>query len=234
MITAFNTLMNKNNYNIIIVTDIFGLNPHINNLVQALNHQISANIKVIEPYNGVIQSFTDDENAYQAFIKQCGHRQYAEKVNQVLKQVIGDTIIIGFSAGASAAWKNTEIANGSIGKKPLSHLKHVIGFYPSQIRNQLDINPCCEVTLIFPKKEPHFNLEETIQILSKSKSVSCFKTIYEHGFINPSSKNYSKIAAQYFSDSLFSITDISKINLLLTKQKAHFINGSNIRNSNEN
>lgn len=215
MITACNNLMNTNTINIIIVTDIFGINQHINTLVKTLSHHLSKAIKIIDPYNGSKQYFNDDEKAYQAFINHCGHQQYADKVSEALKQLAADTIVIGFSAGASAAWENTQ-------EKNYKYLKHMIGFYPSQIRNQLDVVPSCEVTLIFPNKEPHFNLEQIIYTLSKNKNVQCIKTIYQHGFMNPSSKNYSAIAAQFFLENLSLIANTSDLSILLTKQKIHF------------
>ena len=208
--------MSKYINNIVIVTDIFGTDQHISKLVQILSRHVNKAIKVIDPYNGSLQCFTNDKEAYQAFIEQCGHQYYSEKVQQALKQITTDTIVIGFSAGASAVWQNTREENHE-------HLKHVIGFYPSQIRNQLDVKPCCDVTLIFPIKEPHFNLNEIIQVLSKNEKVNCFKTIYNHGFMNPSSNNYSKSAAHYFSKTLSSMTKISELTTLLIKQKIHFI-----------
>ncbi len=214
---------------LILVTDIFGINQSIQDLAQTLKKTRDVNISIVDPFNGNQQNFTNENEAYQEFISRCGHHHYVNLVKSAAEKIIGELVIIGFSAGASAAWKFSNLTTDTVQKTTLYHLKHVIGFYPSQIRNQLDVKPCCEVTLIFPVKEPHFSLEETIQILSKKKRVHCFKTIYGHGFINPSSKNFSKEADQYFSEILSSMTEILAFNTLLTKDKIHFI-----RNNNEN
>nr|WP_231619858.1 hypothetical protein [Pseudoalteromonas sp. SWYJZ98] len=94
------------------------------------------------------------------------------------------TTCIAFSAGASAAWR-AQLLTGN------THLKKLIGFYPSQIRNYLalDANVPCE--FIFPESESHFNVDEVIKALSTKASVKCYKTNFLHSFMNEYSTNFN-------------------------------------------
>ena len=209
------------NMNIFIVTDIFGINQHIKDLVKKFTVQTNSLITIVDPYKGSEQTFVDDDEAYLTFIKTCGHQSYAKQLKSKLKKITDQTIIIGFSAGASAAWQNSNETN--------KYVNQVIGFYPSQIRNQLTITPCCAVTLIFPIIEPHFNIDPVIEMLTKKQPVICLKTIYNHGFINPSSKNHSAKAAQYFTAQLVKLINAPEKHQLITEQQIHFV-----RHNNEN
>jgi dienelactone hydrolase len=215
---------------VIIVTDIFGLTLAIQKLAHTFNQHKNIIVTIVDPYKGVKKSFIDEREAYQTFIVETGHQQYTDEVKKVKNLIDDDIFVLGFSAGASAAWKSAE--------HNLNALTHVIGFYPSQIRNQLNVIPCCPVTMIFPKTEPHFDINQTIKALSKIDNISCFKTRYQHGFINPLSINHSAEAEQYF---LMKMSKIAKklnelmiinelkdsINTIITDQQAHFIRGDN-------
>ena len=202
---------------ILIATDIFGVTPHINELTVCYTKQFNQPIVVVDPYNGDIQQFDDESQAYQQYLTAGGLEQYALKVNNALQAMTGNILIIGFSAGASAAYSCTKLNDDS------QRLKHFIGFYPSQIRNQLDITPNHKVSLIFPISEPHFYLSACIDTLSKKKNVHCYQTPYHHGFINPLSKNYSPTAANYFCQQLVEIVDLNDVATLITQEQQHFV-----------
>jgi len=213
---------------ILIITDIFGLNQYVKSFAKQLVGQTEANLKIVDPYNGIEQNFNGEGEAYKTFINNCGHQNYSEKVTQAIQKLSGDTIVIAFSAGASATWKSMD-ANNSINKTnkiKYQYISNFIGFYPSQIRNQLDVVPCCPVTLVFPKTEPHFDIEQTIKSLSLIDNVRCFKTSYQHGFMNPLSKNYTPTAESYFVMKIIEVSenrfDFSNINSTITENTAHF------------
>ena len=181
---------NSQSLQVVVITDIFGLTDDI----IALAEKKSAT--VIDPYQGVHQSFTDEAQAYQTFIEQCGHDTYTDMIWSVIDSMSTGVKILSFSAGASAAWRLTErFSPGTI--------EHLIGFYPSQIRHHLDVNPNCPVTLIFPCKEDHFDVDKIIQSVSKSNAVRCIKTAWRHGFMNPLSDNYNEQAVTVFGNLVF-------------------------------
>jgi len=170
--------------NILIVSDIFGVSTHLEELKRAFT-DAGNSCRIIDPYDGKPQLFSDEQSAYEAFISSCGHKLYSEHVCAVLTASKKKVCLLGFSAGASAAWSALKkLSNPEI-------VEQLIGFYPSQIRNQLDFTPSCKSLFIFPRAEPHFDLDEVISVLSKNPKVKCIKTDMKHGFMNPSSKNYA-------------------------------------------
>lgn len=211
---------------VMIVTDIFGLTLEIKKLAKIFTQQKNITVSIIDPYKGCEKKFIKDDDAYQAFMIESGHQEYAIEVKNAQKLIDDNIIIFGFSAGASAAWKSSE--------NNFNSLSQIIGFYPSQIRNQLDVLPCCPVTIIFPESEPHFDIDQTIKTLSCIDNVSCFKTRYQHGYMNPSSKNHSSIAEDYFvmkiaeiAENLLNLRETahltSKINSMITEKNKHFL-----------
>jgi dienelactone hydrolase len=171
----------------VVITDIFGLTDD----VIALAKEHSATI--IDPYQGVHQSFTNEAQAYQHFIEQCGHDAYVDRIWSVINSMPNGVKVLSFSAGASAVWRLTE-------RFSPHKIEHLIGFYPSQIRHHLNVNPNSPVTLIFPSKENHFDVDKVIKNVSKSASVQCIKTAWRHGFMNPRSDNYHEQAVTVFAN----------------------------------
>jgi len=191
--------MSKLINNVIIITDIYGVTDAVNTLREALCADAISAI-VLDPYEGFIKNFASEKSAYQAFLQECGHQQYVAKVRDLLKGMPGKTVLLGFSAGASAAWKAVDILE--------SKVSHVIGFYPSQIRNHLDVEPLCPVTLVFPRYEQHFDVELCIAQIAKIEQVQCIQTEYLHGFMNPLSVNFNAQGRSFFDRY------ISDVNLL--------------------
>ena len=80
---------------------------------------------------------------------------------------------------------------GIISQEKIFHPKsRAIGFYGSQIRNFLDVNPVMPIDLYFPGDEPDFDVSTLIEKASRKQFVRCFKTDYSHGFMNKRSKGY--------------------------------------------
>jgi len=181
---------------IILATDIFGHTPYIDDFLNTVLPDTTSR-EVIDPYQKQHRHhsevyFRDEAQAYEAFIDQCGHAQYARKLALAVKQCNLPVYLIGFSAGASAAWK------ASHGINP-QYLKQLIGFYPTQIRYELNLDIMTQTTLIFPHAEKHFDLLGLIGEVSQRQNVNCIHSEYEHGFMNPMSQSYSPQALQKFS-----------------------------------
>ena len=71
--------------NILLVTDIFGnctaLQPLLQDIAAA-----GTTVTIIDPYQGKLQCFADEAEAYQVYSSQCGHDAYAAFVEQALAQ----------------------------------------------------------------------------------------------------------------------------------------------------
>lgn len=171
----------------LVISDIYGKTPCLQQLAKHFN----AENQIVDSYNGVHQALENEEEYYKLFIKHCGHDEYAAKLEEYFNKLSKPTICIAFSAGASAAWR----AQAST---TTTHLKKVIAFYPTQIRNYLNIDAIHPCEFIFPGFEPHFNVDELITNLSAKNNVRCLKTLYLHGFMNQQSQNFSEYGYQYF------------------------------------
>lgn len=177
---------------VMIATDIFGINNDVNQLVKRLESD-EVKVRVIDPYEGEKIDFQTDEEAYAFFLKHCGIDRYITLIQKELSSVVTPCVVIGFSVGAASAWKATD------GLDLSKHL-HLICFYPSQIRHYLEVNPTCYVTVVFPESEPSFDIDNVMHQLNRQKMVSCFKSQFKHGFMNQNSRNHTIQGATLFND----------------------------------
>lgn len=188
--------------NILIVTDIFGY-P---NATEILKHRFESTCKtvhILDPYDAKPMNFHDEDEAYEAFNQLCGLENYAKACIEALDTLSNENIIlIGFSMGASALWK-------ALSGRKNAKIKHFFGFYASQIRHALEVKPHVPCTLIFPKYEKHFEVDTLIRELVKYENITCIKTEYLHGFMNPFSINYDAKAyakhCQFLDEAIFAM-----------------------------
>ncbi|MAD77666.1 MAG: hypothetical protein CML20_23355 [Rheinheimera sp.] len=176
--------------NIAVITDIFGLCSGLDRLLQDLSGQpvnqagdATLTITLIDPYQQQRQQFKDEQQAYSAYIDQCGHDNFASNVARALETPVD--LVIGFSAGASALWR-------ALSTPAAANIKQAVLFYPGQIYQHLKLTPEVTTTLIFGATEPHFDVDAMVALLQQKPAVSAFKTCYQHGFMNPPSANFNE------------------------------------------
>ena len=172
---------------ILVVTDIFGLCRSTDKLFSYLK-TYSSDVFIIEPYQGERYSFENENDAYKAFINKCGHDNYLDLTKESIAR-LKPKYIIGFSAGASAVWRLSGLEN--------TDCEGMLGFYPTHIRNHLDITPKISMNLIFPFSEESFDVKRVSDHVSLSQNVTSELTSYNHGFMNQNSKAYSAKAYRY-------------------------------------
>lgn len=171
--------------NLLIVSDIFGQCQGLQQLLQDLAAP-DCSIRVLDPYQGQSQSFSDEPQAYQAYTECCGHEHYASLVRQALAEYTDPlALAIGFSAGASALWR-------ALAKPGTSQVQQAVLFYPGQIQPYLALNPSAPVHVIFGASELHFDVRAACAVLSQQPGVQASSTAWQHGFMNPVSKAYSE------------------------------------------
>lgn len=173
---------------VMIVTDIFGLSESSDELVLFLNRFVS-DVCVVEPYAGIRHDFKNEHEAYDKFVEKCGHENYFS----LLKQRILETdpkFIVGFSAGANAVWRLSDLAIGSCEK--------LFCFYPSQIFNHLYVMPKTLIEVIFPKEEASFDVNGINKEILLKPNTHSQVTSYGHGFMNKSSKAYDLEGTRFF------------------------------------
>ena len=174
---------------VLIVTDIFGLTTELAAFSQSLNAELMTPYEHQNEHKNQYENkpFKDEAHAYQTFLTECGHDIYFEQVLNKLQNGKFDSIV-AFSAGASAAYR-------AICEYPI---KHLIAFYPSQIRHHLNLKPQSPTTLIFPAQEPHFDVANTIKSVAQWPLVTCLQSSQNHGFMNPLSQEFNQRHSKRF------------------------------------
>lgn len=172
---------------LMIVTDIFGAQPELMSLFIALDPQVV----VIQPYDDQPPAFTDDAQAYSYFLRHGGIDAYSDRLTGVLRAQTNPVLLLGFSAGAAACWAVSAIADLPI--------QRCIGFYGSQIRQLVKLDPRYPIELIF-SEESHFSVPELMQTLEGKANLTQSQVSYTHGFMNPLSRGYQPQAADLYYD----------------------------------
>lgn len=189
---------------LIIATEIWGRTPY----VDALAHELGAEcdkVTVLDPYDGSLRYFTSEQQAYSAYIEQCGHAAYAHRVRDALAGA-QKCFLLGFSAGAGAVW--SALCDGK-----RDNIAGALCFYGSSIRDMVSTTSASvlpEITeLIFPQHEPHFNVQELVATLRSRVGVTCHTVSMGHGFMNPLSQNYDaqgcRVWTEYIRNQLRSV-----------------------------
>lgn len=176
---------------LLIVTDVFGNTPAVAGLLR----QLAVPAIVVAPFSSEAMSFRSEQEAYQAFIVEGGVARYANKVADVLRAHQADIrYAVGFSAGASALWINSD-------SDVMSHLQSAVLFYGSRIRDYRQIQPLCPMRLIFAEQEAAFEPAELVRDLRQRGHVADIAKNTLHGFMNPYSRGSCvKSQAQYTAE----------------------------------
>lgn len=182
--------MNEINVNTIVVTDIYGKTPALEELCSKLEGQV----QIIDPYNGVFFKFFDEVEAYNYFMDVIGMNSYGILLKKAMLNQDKPFKMLGFSIGASAIWMNSQ-------NKNLKYILSAECFYGSQIRNMTNINPTFPIAIVLPSKEEYFSIDELSEKLKEKSHVKIEKTIYLHGFMNRLSKNFNEYAYKIFLKS---------------------------------
>ncbi|MFZ6862417.1 hypothetical protein ACO0K7_07255 [Undibacterium sp. Ji67W] len=178
---------------------MFGHTPAVAGLVRQLN----VNAIVISPWDDPGRHFRTEQEAYQAFIVDGGIGRYAEKLHKALEQEQALKFVIGFSAGASALWINSE-------RECMKKINETVLFYGSRIRDYRDIQPCCPVRLIFAEQEQAFTPQELVNDLRlRGLSAEIVKGTV-HGFMNSYSRGSCVKSQTRFTAELLHLLHASK------------------------
>ena len=171
---------------IIILHEIYGINRFMEEMCK---YYRAADFDVFCPSMVKQRSFLyeDSSAAYKYFVKEVGFDSYQKIEAQIkcLKNSYKKVFVLGFSVGATMAWRcsETSLADG------------IICCYGSRIRDYLLVKPCCPVLLIFAGYDS-FNVAEVIGKLKEKKNVEVFKLEAHHGFLDKYNENYDEKQAR--------------------------------------
>lgn len=180
-------MINKNNDKaIIILHEIYGVNAFIKHVCESFE---SKGYAVVCPdlLKRPAFSYEKSKEAYTYFFDNVGFEVFKEINSLVnkLKKNYKKVFILGFSVGATIAWRCSE--------NPLCD--GVVGLYGSRIRDYKAIMPCCPTLLLFAAKDS-FDVDSLIKALCEKPNLRCVKLEASHGFFDEFSKAFDKEAAK--------------------------------------
>jgi dienelactone hydrolase len=177
---------------IIVLHEIYGVNEFIKDECQKF---MDAGYDVFCPNMIDKPPFAYDESieAYDFFTKNVEFEIYKEVndlVNQ-LKDKYDNVFIIGFSVGATIAWRCCEktLCSG------------IVACYGSRIRDYIDINPSCPTLLLFAR-EDSFDVHAVVSQLRDKQCLSIIEFDAKHGFLDPYSKYYNMQQSKFAKESI--------------------------------
>lgn len=171
--------------NILIVTDIFGINESTQFIVDSLSSL--GQVKVFDPYEGKAMNLDDEQQAYRYFTSLGGVNFYADKLMAYLTRFEPVDYAIGFSVGGSAFWHVS-----SVMKTPL--ITRQLCFYPNQVRHMTHLDPQCPTQIILPQSEQHFCVKTLASQIIEKPRVQVDFVEQLHGFMNESSQHFDATA----------------------------------------
>lgn len=190
--------MDKEHKKIIIVLhEIYGINNFIKGICKNF---MNAGFDVICPdlIGRPPFLYEQEEEAYEYFTRHIGfdvYKKISQEVNQ-LKAKYEKVFIVGFSVGATLAWRCSE--------NPLCD--GIIGCYGSRIRDYSNVNPVCSTFLLFAK-EMSYDVDLLVSQLGAKTQLKSLKFEVRHGFMDPFSKCFdqqvSKCAEKIIYDFLW-------------------------------
>ena len=166
--------------NRIIVSNIFGKTPALENLCQ----ELTGTSLIVDPYQGRFMDFSSEAGAYACFTSTVRLNHYAEALQKKVSKQQGSVELLGFSVGASAIWLLSEILNAD-------RVTRATCFYGSQIRHSCHLSPRFPIHLILPSLEVHFSVQELAGSLAQKKHVEIHHSRFLHGFMNRQSTNFN-------------------------------------------
>lgn len=189
-----NSKSEKSENAIVLLHEIYGVNQFIKKQYQKF---IEAGYDVFCPNMIGRASFSYEESieAYDFFINNIGFEVYKEVSDFVneLKDKYNNVFIIGFSVGATIAWRCSEN----------SLCSGIVACYGSRIRDYTNINPICPMLLIFAN-EDSFDVHALACKLQDKQHLSILECDAEHGFLDPYSKRYNDKQSRFAEEAITS------------------------------
>ncbi|GEK27049.1 dienelactone hydrolase family protein [Bacillus spizizenii] len=170
---------------IILAHEIYGVNIHMKKMGRLIK---MAGYDVITPNllgDGEVYSLQEEKTAYEQFTKHERLKTGESIIQNVIRQNAGRRIfVIGFSAGATIAWKCSS----------MPEVSGAVCYYGSRIRDSLHHVPACPVLLFFPPYEPSFDVAVLIKKLREKQhpDLEIYQFDALHGFANPESVYFDR------------------------------------------
>lgn len=171
---------------IIVLHEIYGRNRFIQ--MQSQKYQRLGFAVYSPDFNEkMVFDYSDEAAAYAHFYAHAGMNAYQLVWNllDTLKSRHEKIFLLGYSAGATLAWRCSEHPNCA----------GVIACYGSRIRDYPDVTPCCPSLLLFAQRD-RFDVSHVSESLKATPRTRICTFPAEHGFLDPYSAHYSASCAR--------------------------------------
>jgi dienelactone hydrolase len=181
---------------IIILHEIYGVNQFIKDQCQKFRHA-GYNVFCPNMIDKAPFSYEASVEAYTHFFNNIGFEVYKEITSfaNELKEKYDHVFMIGFSIGATIAWRCCENALCS----------GIVACYGSRIRDYKNLTPGCPTLLIFAK-EDSFDVHALVSELREKPLDSIIEFDAKHGFLDHYSSSYNiqqaELAEEYIKNFL--------------------------------
>ena len=171
---------------IILLHEIYGWNPFMDAQRRKLE-KLGFAVFCPDFYGGCVFGYEETEQAYTCFYEQVGLEAFRRVWEQVdiLRKQYESVYILGFSVGATLAWRCSENRNCA----------GVIACYGSRIREYPEVMPRCPTLLLFAEKDS-FDVPALAGRLEQTPNTRVRLFPGEHGFLDPDSGHYHGPAAK--------------------------------------
>ena len=171
---------------IILLHEIYGVNRFMDAQRQKYE-KLGLAVFCPDFYNGRVFGYDETENAYPYFYEQVGLDSYCRVWKQVdaLRTQYEKVYLLGFSVGATLAWRCSENPNCA----------GVIACYGSRIRAYPEVTPRCPTLLLFAEKDS-FDVPALAERLEQNPNTRIRLFPGEHGFLDPGSGHFHKLSAK--------------------------------------
>lgn len=166
---------------IIVLHEIYGVNEFIQEQCQKFR-EVGYDVFCPNMVDKPPFSYEKSEEAYDFFKKSIGFEVYKKVSTFVskLKVKYDQVFVIGFSVGATIAWRCCEN----------SLCSGIISCYGSRIRDYTSLTPACPILLLFAR-ENSFDVHTLAFQLQNKPYLSILEFDAEHGFVDPFSKHFN-------------------------------------------
>ncbi|ETS31820.1 hypothetical protein BB987_16900 [Photorhabdus temperata] len=128
----------------IFLTDIHGISEH----AKLIAERLSGDVSFISPYEKENETPNNQEAMYEYFHNVSSIDKYTCKVRDTLTYINTPVILVGFSIGATVAWRLSNDRNLPV--------QHFICIFGSRIRDYLDVKSVKPTSLFFSNDEKYF------------------------------------------------------------------------------
>ncbi len=171
---------------IILLHEIYGMNTFIEEICENYRDKgydvFCPNLIDRQPFH-----YEEAQKAYEYFMRTGGFSR-SEAISATvtqLKESYEKVFLIGFSVGATLAWKCCE-------NTPCDA---IVGYYGSRIRDYTQMNPNCPTLLLF-SQEDAFDVHTVVEQLQEKADLETHVFPAKHGFMDCFSPNYDRQCAK--------------------------------------